>query len=69
MPSSFLMPSHISSFSYSSNSDQQCTVTLPPVYHKSGSIGCFVMDKFDTLPQSLDSLDSLSITDFERGSF
>lgn len=63
MPSSFLMPSH-SSFSYS-GSAQPCTVTLPPLYHKSGSIGYFVMD---TLPQPLDSLDSLAVTDFERGS-
>lgn len=65
MPSSFLMPSH-SSFSYS-GSAQPC-VTLPPPYHKSGSIGYFGMDKFVTVPQPLDSLDSLSITNFKRGS-
>uniref|UniRef100_A0A8C9ZHV8 Zinc finger CCCH-type containing 7A n=1 Tax=Sander lucioperca TaxID=283035 RepID=A0A8C9ZHV8_SANLU len=35
MSSSFLMPSHINSFLHSST--QQCTVTLPPLYHKSGS--------------------------------
>lgn len=63
MPASFLMPSHISSFLDSGA--QQCTVTLPPLYHKSGSIGYFGMD---TLPHPLDSLDSLSMTDFERGS-
>ncbi|XP_011602431.1 zinc finger CCCH domain-containing protein 7A isoform X1 [Takifugu rubripes] len=63
MPSSFLMPSH-SSFSYS-GSAQPC-VTLPPPYHKSGSIGYFGMDKFVTVPQPLDSLDSLSITNFKR---
>lgn len=66
MPSSFLMPSH-HSFSYS-GSAQPCTVTLPPPYHKSGSIGYFGMDKFVTVPQPLDSLDSLSITKFKRGS-
>lgn len=66
MPSSFLMPSH-SSFSYS-GSAQPCTVTLPPPYHKSGSIGYFGMDKFVTSPQPLDSLDSLPMTNFKRGS-
>lgn len=65
MPSSFLMPSNISPFPHSGL--QQCTVTLPPLYHKSGSIGYFGMDKYDTLPH-LDALDSLSITDFDRGS-
>lgn len=63
MPGSFLMPSH-SSFSYS-GSAQPYTVTLPPPYHKSGSIGYFGLDKFDTVSQPLDSL---SITKFKRGS-
>lgn len=66
MPSSFRMPSSISPFVHSGL--QQCTVTLPPLYHKSGSISYFGMDKFDTLPQRLDTLDSLSMTDFDRGS-
>lgn len=63
MPTSFLRPSH-SSFSYSGGA-QPCTVTLPPPYHKSGYFG---MDKFVGVPQPLDSLDSLSITSFKRGS-
>ncbi|XP_026181942.1 zinc finger CCCH domain-containing protein 7A isoform X2 [Mastacembelus armatus] len=66
MSSPFLMPSHISPFL--DGSSQQCTVTLPPVYHKSGSSTYFGMDTFDALPQPLqplDSLDSLTITDFK----
>lgn len=66
MPRSFLMPSDVSPFLHSGL--QQCTVTLPPLYHKSGSIGYFGMDKFDTLSHPLDALDSLSIADFDRGS-
>uniref|UniRef100_A0A8C9ZHJ0 Zinc finger CCCH-type containing 7A n=1 Tax=Sander lucioperca TaxID=283035 RepID=A0A8C9ZHJ0_SANLU len=45
MSSSFLMPSHINSFLHSST--QQCTVTLPPLYHKSGSSTYFGIDTFD----------------------
>lgn len=63
MATSFLMPSH-SSFSYSGGA-QPCTVTLPPPYHKSGSIGYFGMEKFVSVPPPLDSLDSLS--SFKRG--
>ncbi|XP_042360691.1 zinc finger CCCH domain-containing protein 7A isoform X1 [Plectropomus leopardus] len=63
LSSPFLMPSHISPFPYSSA--QQCTVTLPPLYHKSGSSAYFGMDTFDALPPPLDSLDSLSITDYK----
>uniref|UniRef100_A0A3Q4BXB5 C3H1-type domain-containing protein n=1 Tax=Mola mola TaxID=94237 RepID=A0A3Q4BXB5_MOLML len=63
MSSPFPMPSHISPFLH--NSTQQCTVTLPPLYHKSGSNAYFGMDTFDTLPPPLDSLDSLTITDFK----
>ncbi|TMS15020.1 Zinc finger CCCH domain-containing protein 7A [Larimichthys crocea] len=62
MSSPFLMPSHMNPFLSSS---QQCTVTLPPLYHKSGSSTYFGMDTFDTLPTSLDALDSLTITDFK----
>uniref|UniRef100_A0A672YWG5 C3H1-type domain-containing protein n=1 Tax=Sphaeramia orbicularis TaxID=375764 RepID=A0A672YWG5_9TELE len=65
MSSPFLMPSHISPFLHSST--QQCTVNLPPLYHKSGSSAYFGMDTFDTLTQPLDSLDSLSISDFKAG--
>lgn len=64
MPSSFLSP--IGPFLHSGL--QHCTVTLPPLYHKSGSIGYFNMDKFDSISHPLDSLDSLSIADFDRGS-
>uniref|UniRef100_A0A7N8YCV9 Zinc finger CCCH-type containing 7A n=1 Tax=Mastacembelus armatus TaxID=205130 RepID=A0A7N8YCV9_9TELE len=70
MSSPFLMPSHISPFL--DGSSQQCTVTLPPVYHKSGSSTYFGMDTFDALPQPLqplDSLDSLTITDFKTVKF
>ncbi|TDH03119.1 hypothetical protein EPR50_G00159590 [Perca flavescens] len=63
MSSSFLMPSHINSFLHSST--QQCTVTLPPLYHKSGSSTYFGIDTFDTLPQPLDSLDSLTMNDYK----
>lgn len=65
MSSPFLMPSHINPFLQSST--QQCTVTLPPLYHKSGSSAYFSMDTFDSLPPPLDSLDSLTITDFKTG--
>lgn len=65
MSSPFLMPSHISPFLHSST--QPCTVTLPPLYHKSGSSAYFGMDTFDPNPQQLDSLDSLNITDFKTG--
>lgn len=63
--SPFLMPSHISPFLHTGT--QQYTVTLPPLYHKSGSSGYFGMDTFDTLPPPLDSLDSLTMTDFKSG--
>lgn len=59
MSGSFLMPPPIGPFLHSGL--QHCTVTLPPLYHKSGSIGYFGMDKFNTLPHPLDTLDSLSI--------
>lgn len=65
MSNPFLMPSHINPFLHSSS--QQCTVTLPPLYHKSGSSAYFGMDTFDPLPPPLDSLDSLTITDFKTG--
>ncbi|XP_029283967.1 zinc finger CCCH domain-containing protein 7A isoform X1 [Cottoperca gobio] len=63
MSSPFLMPSHINPFLHSSV--QQCTVTLPPLYHKSGSSTYFGMDSFDALPPPLDSLDNLNITDYK----
>ncbi|KAF1379713.1 hypothetical protein PFLUV_G00178870 [Perca fluviatilis] len=63
MSSSFLMPSHINPFLH--NSTQQCTVTLPPLYHKSGSSTYFGMDTFDALPPPLDSLDSLTMNDYK----
>lgn len=65
MSSPFLMPSHINPFLHSSA--QQCTVTLPPLYHKSGSSTYFGMDTFDALPPPLDSLDSLNINDYKTG--
>lgn len=65
MSSPFLMPSHINPFLHSGG--QQCTVTLPPLYHKSGSSAYFRMDTFDALPPPLDSLDSLSINDYKTG--
>uniref|UniRef100_A0A4W6BX79 Zinc finger CCCH-type containing 7A n=1 Tax=Lates calcarifer TaxID=8187 RepID=A0A4W6BX79_LATCA len=65
MSSAFLMPSHINPFLHSGA--QPCTVTLPPLYHKSGSSTYFGMDTFDPLPPPLDSLDSLSMTDFKTG--
>ncbi|KAK2833225.1 hypothetical protein Q5P01_017114 [Channa striata] len=63
MSSAFLMPSHISPYLH--NSSQPYTVTLPPLYHKSGSSTYFGMDTFDALPPPLDSLDSLTMTDFK----
>lgn len=68
VPGPFLMPPHMGPFLHGGL--QQCTVTLPPLYHKSGSIGYFGMDKFGPLPlpHPLDTLDSLSITDYDRGS-
>ncbi|XP_010793439.1 zinc finger CCCH domain-containing protein 7A isoform X2 [Notothenia coriiceps] len=63
MSSPFLMPSHINPYLHSSV--QHCTVTLPPLYHKSGSSTYFGMDTFDALPPPLDSLDSLNITDYK----
>lgn len=60
--SSFLLPPHSGPFvpgsSSSSSSRQQCTVNLPPLYHKSGSDACFNMD----------FLDNLSISDFNKTS-
>lgn len=67
MSSPFLMPSHISPYLHSST--QQCTVNLPPLYHKSGSSTYFGMDTFDPLPPPLDSLDSLTISDYKTGIF
>jgi len=65
MSSPFLMPSHINPFLHSGS--QQCTVTLPPLYHKPGSSTYFGMDTFDRLPPPLDSLDSLTISDYKTG--
>ncbi|KAM8825075.1 zinc finger CCCH domain-containing protein 7A [Synchiropus picturatus] len=62
LSSPFLMPSHISPFLH--NSSPQCTVNLPPLYHQPGSSQYFGLDTFDTLPANMDSLDSLSITDY-----
>ncbi|PWA17856.1 hypothetical protein CCH79_00008215 [Gambusia affinis] len=59
----FLMPSNISPYLHTSS--QQCTVTLPPLYNKSGSSTLFGMDTFHSLPSPLDSLDSLSISDYK----
>ncbi|KAM9843665.1 zinc finger CCCH domain-containing protein 7A isoform 1-T1 [Aulostomus maculatus] len=63
MSSPFPMPSHINPFLHSSA--QHCTVNLPPLYHQSGSSTYFGMDTFDPLPPALDTLDSLSISDFK----
>lgn len=60
----FLMPSHINTFLHSSA--QQCTVNLPPLYHKSGSSAYFGIDTFDALTPPLDSLDRLTMTDFKQ---
>uniref|UniRef100_A0A669BVI8 Zinc finger CCCH-type containing 7A n=1 Tax=Oreochromis niloticus TaxID=8128 RepID=A0A669BVI8_ORENI len=65
MSSAFLMPSHIHPFLPSG--PHQCTVTLPPLYHKSGSSAYFGMDTFDSISPPLDSLDSLSISDYKPG--
>uniref|UniRef100_A0A668AB13 Zinc finger CCCH-type containing 7A n=1 Tax=Myripristis murdjan TaxID=586833 RepID=A0A668AB13_9TELE len=64
MPSSFLMPSHISPFLHGA---QQCTVNLPPLYHKSGSSAYFGMEPLNSLPSALDSLDNLSISEYKTG--
>lgn len=56
-PTSFLLPSHSSLFVPSSG-QQQCTVNLPPLYHKSGSDSCF----------KLDFLDDLTISDCKKPS-
>uniref|UniRef100_A0A3B5MEY8 Zinc finger CCCH-type containing 7A n=1 Tax=Xiphophorus couchianus TaxID=32473 RepID=A0A3B5MEY8_9TELE len=61
----FLMPSNISPYLHTGS--QQCTVTLPPLYNKSGSSTLFGMDTFHSLPSPLDSLDSLSISDYKTG--
>lgn len=67
MSNPFLMPPHINPFL--SSSSQQCTVNLPPLYHKSGSSSYLGMDTFQTLPPPLDSLDSLTIADYKAGQF
>lgn len=72
MSSPFLMSSHINPYLH--NSAQQCTINLPPLYHKSGSSAYFGMDTFDPLPAPLDSLDSLTIahdfkTDYAQNPF
>ncbi|XP_033827330.1 zinc finger CCCH domain-containing protein 7A [Periophthalmus magnuspinnatus] len=67
LSSPFLMPSNINPFLPTST--QTCTVTLPPLYHQSGSLfglsSLSTLSTFDTLAQPLDSLDSLSISDFK----
>lgn len=60
MSSSFFMP-------FLHSGAQQCTVTLPALYHKSGSSAYFGMDTFDSLPPTMDSLDTLGISDFKQG--
>lgn len=65
MSSPFLMSSHINPFLHSGN--QLCTVTLPPLYSKSGTSTYFGMDTFDAMSQPLDSLDSLSMNDYKSG--
>ncbi|XP_056143894.1 zinc finger CCCH domain-containing protein 7A isoform X2 [Lampris incognitus] len=62
MPSIFFMPSPISPFLHSA---QQCTVNLPPLYHKSGSSVYLGMETLDSLSLPLDSLDHLSISDYQ----
>ncbi|KAM3597497.1 uncharacterized protein V6R79_005410 [Siganus canaliculatus] len=64
MSNPFMMP-HMNPYLH--GSAEQCTVTLPPLYHKSGSSTYFGMDTFHALPDALDSLDSLSITNFKTG--
>ncbi|XP_057717434.1 zinc finger CCCH domain-containing protein 7A isoform X2 [Corythoichthys intestinalis] len=61
MSSPFLMPSPINPFL---SSTQQCTVNLPPLYNQFGSSAYFGMGTFDTVPQPLNSLDNLRISEF-----
>ncbi|XP_049601764.1 zinc finger CCCH domain-containing protein 7A [Syngnathus scovelli] len=67
---SFLMPTHMNPFLASV---QQCTVNLPPLYHQLGSSTYFGMDTFGTLPQPLNTLESLSLselkTDYSSNTF
>lgn len=62
IPSPFLMPSHINPFLHMG---PQCTVNLPPPYHKAGSSGYSL--GLDTFESPLDSLDSLSISESPTG--
>ncbi|KAM4597910.1 zinc finger CCCH domain-containing protein 7A [Polymixia lowei] len=62
MSNPFFMPSNIGPFLHSV---QQCTVNLPPLYHKSGSSVYLGLETLDSLPSPLDSLDSLSISDYQ----
>ncbi|XP_020787737.1 zinc finger CCCH domain-containing protein 7A isoform X1 [Boleophthalmus pectinirostris] len=61
--SPFLMPSNINPFLPTST--QTCTVNLPPLYHQSSIFGLPTLPTFETLAPSLDSLDTLSISDFK----
>ncbi|XP_037545056.1 zinc finger CCCH domain-containing protein 7A [Nematolebias whitei] len=63
--SPFMMPTREPVNPFLHLSSQQCTVTLPPLYNKSGSSTYFGMDTFDSLASPLDSLDSLSIADYK----
>lgn len=57
--SPFLLPSHTGPFV--PDGSQQCTVNLPPLYHKPGSDACFNMDFLDNL--------NLNISDFKKPNF
>uniref|UniRef100_A0A8C7G028 Zinc finger CCCH-type containing 7A n=1 Tax=Oncorhynchus kisutch TaxID=8019 RepID=A0A8C7G028_ONCKI len=64
MSSPFLMPSHMNPFMHVTS---QCTVTLPPPYHKPQSSGYSLgLDTFG-VSSPLDSLDSLSMSEPQTG--
>ncbi|CAB1341767.1 unnamed protein product [Coregonus sp. 'balchen'] len=64
MSSPFLMPSHMNPFMHVAS---QCTVTLPPPYHKPQASGYSLgLDTF-RVSSPLDSLDSLSMSEPQTG--
>lgn len=64
MSSPFLMPSHMNPFMHVTS---QCTVTLPPPYHKPQASGYSLgLDTFG-VSSPLDSLDSLSMSEPQTG--
>lgn len=61
LPGPFHMPSHISPFMHMA----QCTINLPPPYHKAGA-GAYSLG-LDSFTSPLDSLDSLSLSESQTG--